>query len=223
MNAREVDHDAVRTLLGAYVLDAVSPLERHRIERHLTTCPECARESRLLMQSAAELAFLAGEETVDDGFVERVVSKLPAQTRPSRTRFRVLAGVAAAALIVAGVVSGAYVRESSRNDRLTQVVASATRTVRLDPSGGFPARGALYLTQDRAALVLDDVPEPERARTYQLWAIRDGTPTSMATFSGRDRVVRVVRWDEGGQAFAVTVEPEGGSRRPTGEPVLSGA
>jgi anti-sigma factor RsiW len=44
------------TLAGAYVMDAISPPDRARFERHLERCDECSREVDGLREATARLA-----------------------------------------------------------------------------------------------------------------------------------------------------------------------
>ena len=69
-------HDA-HTLIGAYVLDAVSDAERRLFEEHLAGCPTCAQETAELLETTA---VLAGETAAEP---------------PAHLRERVLASVAA--------------------------------------------------------------------------------------------------------------------------------
>jgi hypothetical protein len=115
------------------------------------------------------------------------------------------------------------VRERSRSNDLAAVVAESRRSVRLSGQGGFEGLGALYVSEGRAALVLDDVPPPGRGRSYQLWAITGEKPTSMTVVGGEDRIVRLFDWSGRADSFAVTIEPAGGSPVPTSDPVLTGS
>jgi anti-sigma-K factor RskA len=105
-----------------------------------------------------------------------------------------------------------------------------TVTAALEPQEG--ARGAGRVVVDaasgEAAVVLAGVPPPPPGKTYELWAIRgDKAPEPAGLFTvGPDGVVatrteRVVRPEEVA-AFAVSIEPEGGSTSPTGPIVLVG-
>jgi anti-sigma-K factor RskA len=50
----------LHTLVGAYVMDAVTDDERARYTRHLTDCPGCRAEIRELRETAARLGTAAG-------------------------------------------------------------------------------------------------------------------------------------------------------------------
>jgi anti-sigma-K factor RskA len=74
------------TLAGAYVLDALSPADMARFERHLAQCQTCATEVSGLRETAARLAAAAAAQP-PAGVVERVLA-IAARTRqlPPRTR-----------------------------------------------------------------------------------------------------------------------------------------
>ena len=67
------------TLAGAYVMDAISPPDRARFERHLDKCDECAREIDGLREATARLA-AATAASPPAGLKERVMAAA-AQTR----------------------------------------------------------------------------------------------------------------------------------------------
>jgi anti-sigma-K factor RskA len=217
VNQRE--HENVKSLLGAYALDAVPAGEMRRLAEHIASCDECAHEVDLLRQASAQLAWLAPAEDPGE-LVDRITSSLPRRSRRVVTRAAV--AVAAVAVIAAGLLGGAFVRERGRNTDLVHVVATAGRTVTLQAQKGFAGRGRVYVAQGRAALVLDHVPDAGRGRAYQLWAIRDAKPVSMVVVDGHGHIERAFRWSGRAEQFAITIEPVGGSPVPTSAPVLAG-
>jgi anti-sigma-K factor RskA len=87
---------------------------------------------------------------------------------------------------------------------------------------GDGAVGAVVPADEGSVFVvegLEDIPEDE---TYQLWLFEGETPVSAGTFEVEDgrAVLETGRSLEGFSGAAVTVEPEGGSRGPTSDPVL---
>jgi len=48
-------HDAVREMLALDALDALAPMERAELDRHLTTCAECTQELEALRNAAASI------------------------------------------------------------------------------------------------------------------------------------------------------------------------
>jgi anti-sigma factor RsiW len=128
------------TDLGAYVLGALEPGERRRVEEHLARCPACAAE-------LAELAALPGLlDRVDPADLSPVaVTPSPelfarmsaAAAPPTRFRGRVVALVAAALLAVLGI--GVTVWATGSPD---QTVTATAGTVRATVSVSQVDRGS---------------------------------------------------------------------------------
>lgn len=99
-NDRYSDYDA------AYVMGALSPLERDAFERHLTTCDSCAGSVRSLGPVAAllgslpdqELAAALGEPAADSIVPATLLPRLLGEVRRSRRRRRWITGSVAAAV-----------------------------------------------------------------------------------------------------------------------------
>ncbi len=214
------EHQELQGLLGAYALNAISAVERRRIAKHLETCTECGHEARLYGEVAAELSWLPGTEESGE-LVDEIVAALP--HRPRRGWTRAAAALAAVSLAAAGFLGAALVRERTRNDDVSAVLAAAHSTVSLDPQGGFKGAGTLYVSDEGAVVILENVPDPGNGRDYQLWAIAGEKPASMGTVDGRGRVVAMLDWQGRAETIAVTIEPDGGSPVPTSNPVLVGA
>ncbi|MDF9798123.1 anti-sigma-K factor RskA [Catalinimonas alkaloidigena] len=58
------------------------------------------------------------------------------------------------------------------------------------------------------------LPTPESGKQYQLWAIVDGQPQSAGVFDLQNQLVDMQEI-QNASAFAITLEPEGGSENPT--------
>jgi anti-sigma-K factor RskA len=185
----------------------------------LSGCEDCANEVRLLRSTTAELAWLSEPASTGD-LVDRISRKLPARRR--RLVTRISAGVAAVAVAGAGFLGVSLMRERAENAQLADVLADASRRITLGPQGGFQAHGVLHIASGKAALILEDLPDAGRGRTYQLWAITGARPRSMTVVDGTGRVVHVFDWKGVADRFAVTIEPAGGSPVPTTDPVLAG-
>jgi len=219
MNAKQ--HEEIREALGAYALNATESLEHRRIERHLEGCDDCANEVGLLKEAAAELAWLS-EPTDTSDLERRLSTNLPARRRSISVR--ILAGAAAAAVVISGLLGASLLHQRSVNDEITEVLATATRRVSLDSQGGFQGRGILHLATGKAALVLDELPAPGKGQIYQLWALTGAEPRSITVLDGTGRVLHLFDWQgHAADRFAVTIEPDGGSPVPTSDPVLVGA
>ncbi|MFF2661205.1 zf-HC2 domain-containing protein [Kitasatospora sp. NPDC058032] len=62
MTITDEQHEALRSLLGAWALGAVQPREGAEVEAHLTGCPECAEHAERLREAAG---WLSVEEPLD--------------------------------------------------------------------------------------------------------------------------------------------------------------
>lgn len=106
-------HQRQREALGAYVLGALDPADRHDVEDHLARCSSCRDEVAALSALPQLLGRLSPEEAADErlvppaGSAPRFVLAAAAETaRLDRRlrRWRRTAAVAAAAAVVSGVL-----------------------------------------------------------------------------------------------------------------------
>ena len=118
-------------------------------------------------------------------------------------------------------------------DRLTRElsVLSAPDVVRVDLKGqpaAPAATGRVHWSRSRGAtLTADNLPPLDAGRVYQLWFVTAGPPVSavILTPDAAGRLEAVMPSPAGVEptAFALTVEPAGGSLGPTGAMLLVGA
>ena len=240
-------HD-IHALSGAYALDALPQEERAFFERHLRACEACRHEVDEMLETAALLGSASAEapptrlreQLLAEVDVTRQLPPVPGGgvTRTGLVgRLRPLLAPVAAALAVAVIVLTGVVGDlNGRLDRLEQEAAASaerhlvpvlaagdTRTVDLQLSGQGRARFLYSPSLDRGILVADDIAGPGPGRDFQLWLIHDGTPQPAAVFSPEDGSVAALARNAvaGAEVVAVTVEPRGGSPKPTGEIVAS--
>ncbi len=110
-----------------------------------------------------------------------------------------------------------------RQRQYEQVVAALVNDPNaLTLTGAGGAHAVMASTRDGSVFVAVDLGEAPEGRDYQLWVMRDGVPVPAETFdaSGSVVVVESEKRLERFEGAAVTVEPEGGSKQPTTEPVL---
>lgn len=106
------------------------------------------------------------------------------------------------------------------NDQFYAIRHWATKPVQMKatPLGG-DAFAVVYWNNIKKSSYLDVVklPQPPADKQYQLWAIVDGKPTDMGVFEVTDTKdsLQEVPYILNPQAFAVTLEPKGGSESPT--------
>ncbi|MPZ72237.1 MAG: hypothetical protein GEU74_03260 [Nitriliruptorales bacterium] len=108
MNA--ADHEELRRDLGAYVLGALDPAERDRLEQHLAECGPCRDEIASLALLPSLLTRLGPQavsaQELHHPPVATVVERVAAHRRRARRRERLFAAVAALGMIVALVTVG---------------------------------------------------------------------------------------------------------------------
>jgi len=102
-----------RDLLAEFAVDALSPLDRRRVERHLDSCPGCAKEAGELLTGASVAAFelpaVAPPPALEDRLVTRVTGEARRRAGRRRGATRALwVAAASAALLAAGALGGAF-------------------------------------------------------------------------------------------------------------------
>ena len=224
-------HDHVRSLMAAYAIGAVPDDEIPAIRAHILTCEECFAEAESFAETTAVLAEAVEPVALSAGFEDRVLQEVrgsrpaPAPRRRSWWRGRaVLVGAAAAIIAVLVFTTISFVTSMSREQQYQEVVAALIHdpdSFRLTGPGG--AEAVVASTSEGSILAVADLGEAPEGRTYQLWLMKDGVPTPADTFDASGQIIAIDSSHdlEGFDGAAVTVEPEGGSKSPTTDPVLS--
>ena len=228
----EARHEELRSLLGAYVLGAVSKEEAASVAAHIRSCRECEAEIATLSSAVDLLA--SGVEPLQppQGFTERVLQRAvqerdagTSRARPRVQRWQTWAALAAALAVFAGL--GAYAIDARNEAAAQRRIASALirGAAGTDLKGPAGVAAKVVPTDSGGIFVATGLEDPGDDRVYQLWFLRGGMPVSGGTFVGSDgvAVLRTARSPNAFDAVAVTVEPAGGSRRPTTNPLLSSA
>src|SRR4051812_29684961 len=231
------DHDDGRELLGAYALNALDADERARVDELLLTDPSARAELHELEQGAAWLGHASlrppssawdaiSAEIEQDLAADRAAGGVPLRRSLSRSR-RWLAAAAVALVVAlgAGAVVTAVSRSSGPESVTSKYAAArrdpAARTVALRTTDGAAAARAVVLPDRTAYMHGGDLPSASADRDFQLWAITPDGPVSAAVMHDPGGVHRV-RVAPGATSLAVTEEPRGGSREPTGIPIVTG-
>ena len=211
--------EAVDELLAAYALDAVDDDERAAIEAHLATCDR-HEDAGELLATAGALALLADEREPSLALGPRLLASSqpdPGERRTGRVLpFRWVGAAAAAVLLLAaGFGAGALLSGglSRGEESLVQVVVTDGALVRAEATPGeAPVKVTLSGLRRR--------PDGEG---YQVWVVRDDVWVSVGICNTNENGWWQGDFDfalEGDDLLAVTVEPAGGSPRPSGEIVL---
>jgi anti-sigma-K factor RskA len=230
------------TLTGAYAADALDDLDRAAFERHLATCADCAEEVRSLRETVARLADgvavppparLRERVLAEVAVTAQAGPRLPARNAATgrggrRVPWLVAASVAAAVSLGAGSVAWWQHEEAEDARTLARQVAAvvadpgATRVTGTVAGGGS---ATLVVAGSRAVVLTAGLPGLPEDRVYQLWIVRSAAVSSAGLGPGAGEAsgswARLVDGIRPGDAVAVSIEPEGGSRQPTTTPVVA--
>ena len=226
----KVMRDDLHVLTGSYALDAVSDAEREEFERHLQHCPTCEAEVRGLRETAARLA-LACAMTPPARMERRVLAaayqtrQLPplSADRPRRALPRRLAVLAAAASVAAAAALG--ITQLSAQHQLDQARATAiarvvtapdahVETARTSAGGNVTVVTSAALRE--AVVSASGMASLPSGRVYQVWVMSPSGARSAGLMHGSSLLASAVR---PGDRIGITVEPAGGTARPTTTPV----
>jgi anti-sigma factor RsiW len=243
---RDLSHREIEELLGAYALDAVDGPERDVVERHLQVCPRCRAEVAEHREVAAHLAHTGGPAPA--GVWDRIAAALdepppPLALVPAGRRRRPAAGqrpgmwrrvgalaAAAAVGVVLGVAGSRIGGDGAQVAGPAAALERAARTAETDPAArhlelrspdGRYRAVAVVLPDGRGYLVRANLPRLPDDRTYQLWAIVDGSRVSAGVLGPE---VRPVAFTVAGRpaGLAITAERAGGVATTTEVPVVVG-
>jgi Anti-sigma-K factor rskA/Putative zinc-finger len=230
------DHASYEQEVGAYLLGALTDLERQAFEQHLAGCAGCREEIERLRPAADSLPRsveqLAPPAALKASLME-VVEREARERRgePSRPRLRErVAGLVrrpaarrpllAACALALGLLAGYGVAQVGSGEDGRRVVAkvddgrvpSASATLTLQGDG-----------QDGGILRLHGLPSLASNRVYQAWVEREGEIVPQPTFEiGEDGggAVAVPEDLSEAEAVLVTREARGGARAPGERPII---
>jgi anti-sigma-K factor RskA len=237
-----MNHERFDELKDAFVLGALPEEVRREFEEYLASHPERQAEIEELSTVASLLALAPEEQEPPPELRRRIMDTVEAEAvRPHASRRSWLARIeeslsarnlalSAATLLVIGLFSWNMVLQGEMRDlqgRVQSLQSQPQEPQMVELGGAGTEQGAraelVTLEGDRAVLVVEDMPPVPEGKTYQIWVIEDDVPKPSGLFeSSEDSVAAVVKHplDEA-DVVAVTVEPEGGSPKPTSDPVLA--
>ena len=227
----EDEHSELKELVAAYALGALPPVDEAAIRSHILTCDECLAQADSYAAVASSLLLTVEPEAPPPGFADRIMARVaddaPARAAPERRRRwspRLVLSYAALVL-VAAVLGIALVDTRGELESQEKTLAALLRGNGVELAGREGAAGRVVPTPEGLMLVVAGLPRAPSDRTYQLWVIRDGRPSSAGTFDASEDVTVVESKHKmrGRDVAAVTLEPKGGSRRPTTRPLMASA
>lgn len=243
----------VHTLTGAAAVNALPVEEAAFFDRHIAVCVSCRQEAQELAATAATVGATCAEQpparlrrrVLAD--IDLVRQLPPADASPSRPRLYdrrwirpLLGGVAGVLAVAVAGLAGTTVQLNERiadleaatpaggldGDALAVLAAPDIETVTLGSTQGASVRLVYSPSRDQAVFVASGMDALAPDATYELWLFHDDTPQPATLFEPDDhgRVLAVVDGQvTGAQAAAVTIEPHGGSPRPTGDIIAHGS
>lgn len=234
----------LHTLAGAYALDALSREEAAEFATHLEQCPSCREEVREMQEVAARMG--AVEATRPPSALKaRVLAaadqqpQLPPKVTPiekARSRRWQPRLVAAAAAVVIAATGGAVAVKELTGSETPTATSPSERPVAADSvvevfrapdahtatvrtSNGGQLRVAMSAEFGQMAVSTRGLPKL-KGRTYQMWALRNDRATSVGVVNDVS-VGKVMPIPAAGTTVAITVEPAGGSKQPTRQPIVT--
>lgn len=227
----------LHSLVGVYTLDALDPIERRRFEAHLERCETCSAEVGGMAAAAAALASVVSEPpppTLRASLLSQVAEARqdgPVVLRPTRrvSRLgRVVLSVAAAIGLVVGVLAVANRGSGpTTGSQIASIVAAHDAKVidLRNRDADLMMRVVWSPSAGKAAVVATGLADPGAGRAYEMWSIGAGgpRPAGLLRPNAQGEVRVSMGLDLAGATMvAVTVEPAGGSEKPTSMVLASG-
>ena len=237
-------HNDYKEMIPAHALSALDAADERALNDHLAECDECRRELADWEATAASLALGAKPMEPSPQVREKLLSQIRSEKsgsesgsnvipfdRPKRNLWNSLGslGSIAAIILFAALIVSVFVlwqqnRELRQQNEFVQLLtAPGSRMAEL--SGTAEATGATaklaYDRSGRAMLITHGLPRAPEGKEYQLWFIVGNNPLPGKAFStdarGQTLITDQVPESARNSAiFAVTLEPAGGVRTPTG-------
>ncbi|HEX3687043.1 MAG TPA: anti-sigma factor [Gaiellaceae bacterium] len=193
-------------LTSAYALDALDRDEAEAYERHLSQCEECREQLAELNETASALAFSA-------------VAPAP----PARLRASILDAAAAERSNVVPFVRRRWVTRGLAVAAAAVACIAVGLGVSLSQSSHPPQSWTVAVGQNgKATISVSGLASAPHGKTYEAWVIPAGHAARPAgLFSGSTNAVHLSGTVPQHAVVAVTLEPAGGSKKPTTTPIFS--
>jgi anti-sigma factor RsiW len=225
--------DDLHVLTGSYALDALPEPERAEFERHLQHCPSCDAEVRGLRETAARLAMARAQppppemeqRVLAGAYRTRQLPPLPAERLyhrriPRRVAAFAAASVAAAVALGITQVSTQHQLESTRASAAAIIRVVTAPDARIEttwPSAGGSVTVVVSGALREAVVTTTGMVSPPAGRVYQVWVMSPSGARSAGLLAGRGTLLASAVAP--GDRIGITVEPAGGTSRPTTTPV----
>jgi anti-sigma-K factor RskA len=228
------EHDDIRSFVAPYALGALPEEEIRFVRAHILECEECMADADDYFDAASSLTLAVQPIEPPIGFADRVLAlatEATAEAAPApkpRGLWRLIPAITAGALAVMIIGLAAVVVQTrgdlQRNETALVALLRGNQGVELRGEGNAVAK--LVPTDDGSTLIVAGLNKAPARRVYQLWFLRgEDRPVSAGVFNvtGDLSVIELDRRFDDYTGAAVSVEPEGGSKQPTGKIVAGSA
>lgn len=239
------NHLFFRENLAAYAINALDAGETAALLAHLQTCDSCRAELADYQRVSAGLLSALPPQAPRPALKRTLAARLPSAQKIIRPRWQLgwsfsqfATATAFALLLGMNLFSSFQVRSlQNQQDELARHLEMEQSALAMIASPGaytLPVSdgnvaGSLIINSEKssAILILANLPELEKGKTYQIWFIKpDGGRVSAGLINvNRDGSITIASLAskdslQSYTGIGVTVEPTGGSDQPTGPKVF---
>jgi len=234
------DHERWADSVGSYLLGAMPDDELGGFEAHLSECPACHDEVDRLRVAADGLPVSVPLVPPPPALKNRIMAVVESEAellhatgaradRPYRAArtpwWRSLlrplpVAATACVLLLAGVAAGLLIGGGGPE-------SARTVAAQITGAGTASASARVEIEADRAQLVVDGMRSAPAGHVYQVWYVHDGQtdPVPAGALFDVDSSGQGAAALPGGvddvKSVLVSVEPAGGSQKPTTQPVIA--
>ncbi|MDQ6712788.1 MAG: anti-sigma factor [Candidatus Dormibacteraeota bacterium] len=240
---KELSHDEIDELLGAYALEAIPPEEIRQVDAHLRTCAAHREQAARLGETVAGLASSVPERQPSAQLRDRILAAIrseaasgvigepgrpapplvvPVKPVPRVPRLAwspAMAALAAAILLafLGGIGIDRLLTKPAQPAQIAWVFAGNAQ------APGAVASLTYFRDRKQAVLATTGLPALPEGKLYEIWLFKNGTPVDAGTsgVAGGKLVLTITRDLTQYQQLAITAEP-GEQSRPTATPILEG-
>jgi anti-sigma-K factor RskA len=237
------NHLIYKENLAAYAMGALNAEEASALEAHLRTCDSCRAELADYQRVSAGLLSALPPQAPPAAIKKNLQMTLRSQVKSARPQIkwslnRLVVGAAIVLLIGLNIVSifevSSLKQEQTERDgqygsqqtAIAMLAYPSTQTISFDQTG---ISGSLLVDKKRNLLAVFawNLPSPPAGKTYQMWLIDPKEDRTSGGFLVSENtqpfVMAVIKSPQpltGFVGFGITLEPVGGSPKPTGPRVL---
>jgi anti-sigma-K factor RskA len=231
-----VEH--VDELIAGHALRALSSEDEERVVVHLAECDRCRRRLRETEAVAASLAYSVPQVAPPPELRGRVLAiaepvvaapEAAAEAPPAaeatvrRARARTHAGWwPRFSLVAVPVMAVALAAMVAWNVSLRNDVSSNRSDLANGAAVMLPGVGNVVAQKDGNATLFAHLRPAPAGKTYEAWVIRGSVPLPAGVFQGGGTVeLKLTQAARPGDRIAVTIEPAGGTQKPTTTPIAT--